>query len=71
MLVEHLLILYIGMKDGLDVCSREISQSLQQVLSACCELHLLGDLFSEQSYQKGQMYGLVIVQNSLCFIHYK
>lgn len=69
--MKDMLVLYIGIKDGLNVYSKETSKYLQQVLSACCSLHLLGNLFSEQSYQKGQMYDLVIVQNSICFQHYK
>ena len=69
--MKHLLILYIGMREGLDICSMKISLHLQQVLSACGELHLLGDLFLKQSFREGGMYDLVIVQNSFCFIRYK
>lgn len=63
--------LYIGMKEGLDICSVKISLFLQQVFSACSELHLLGDLFTKQTYQEDGKYDLVIVQNSFCLIRYK
>lgn len=69
--MKHLRILYIGMKDGLDVCSMEISLFLRQVLSACSELHLFGDLFTKQTYREDGRYDLVIVQNSFCLIRYK
>ena len=68
--MRHLRILYIGMKDGLDVYSMEISLYLRQVLSACSELHLFGDLFTEQTYREDGRYALV-VQNSFCLIRYK
>ncbi|WP_102408873.1 hypothetical protein [Parabacteroides bouchesdurhonensis] len=69
--MKQIYILYVGMNTGLDIWSKELSAYLVKLLSARCQLHLLGDLFSKQSYQQEKSYDLVIVQNSLCFIHYK
>ncbi|WP_455628925.1 hypothetical protein [Parabacteroides chinchillae] len=51
--ISYSSILYIGTQEGLDTCSREISGYLVKLLSAHYQLHLLGDLFSEQSYEEG------------------
>lgn len=69
--MKHLLILYIGMKEGLDLRSLKVARLLQQTLSVCGELHLLGDLFSEQTYQNDVKYDLVVFQNTYCLIRYK
>ncbi|SEG28919.1 hypothetical protein, partial [Parabacteroides chinchillae] len=69
--VNYLLILYVGTQKRLDICSREISNYLVKLLSTYYQLHLLGDLFPEQSYEQGQSYDLIIIQNSLSFIRYK
>ena len=69
--ISYSSILYIGTQEGLDTCSREISGYLVKLLSAHYQLHLLGDLFSEQSYELGQSYDLIIIQNSLSLIRYK
>lgn len=69
--MNNLSILYIGIKKGSDSYSVKVSESLRMLLTTCGELHLLGDLFSEQSYRVDQLYDLVVVQNSLSFIHYK
>ncbi|SEG22410.1 hypothetical protein, partial [Parabacteroides chinchillae] len=69
--INYSSILYIGTQEGLDTCSREISGYLVKLLSAHYQLHLLGDLFSEQSYEQGQSYDLIIIQNSLSLIRYK
>lgn len=69
--MNHLSILYIGIKEGLDIYSIEISNNLRQLLSTCSQLHLLGDLFVEQSYLEDKFYDLIVVQNSLSFVYYK
>lgn len=69
--MNNLSILYIGIKEGSDSYSVKVSESLRMLFTACGELHLLGDLFSGQSYRVDQLYDLVVVQNSLSFIHYK
>lgn len=69
--MNNLSILYIGIKEGLDIYSIEISNNLRHLLSTCGQLHLQGDLFEEQSYQEDKFYDLIVVQNSLSFIHYK
>lgn len=69
--MNNLSILYIGKKEGLDIYSIEISNNLRHLLSTCGQLHLQGDLFEEQSCQEDKFYDLIVVQNSLSFIHYK
>lgn len=69
--ISYSSILYIGTQEGLDTYSREISGYLVKLLSAHYQLHLLGDLFPEQSYEEGQSYDLIIIQNSLSLIRYK
>lgn len=68
---HYLSILYIGIQKGLDICSKEISDYLVKLLSTRYQLHLLGYLFSKQSYQPEKSYDLVLVHNSLSFIYYK
>lgn len=69
--MNNLSILYIGIKDGLDIYSIEISNNLRQLLSTCGQLHLLGNLFAKESYLEDKFYDLIVVQNSFSFIHYK
>lgn len=68
--MKRLSVLYIGVRDGLDIWSKELADYLVKLLSSCYQLHLLGDLFSKQDGEPARYYDLVIVQNSLTFIHY-
>lgn len=69
--MKNLSILYIGIKDRLNLISTEVSECLLKLFSTYGTLHLLGDLFEETSYREDKLYNLVVVQNSYSFIRYK
>lgn len=64
-------ILYIGMSEGLDIRSKELSGYLIRFLSSHYQVHLLGDLFHESSSELRRSYDLILVQNSFSFVYYK
>lgn len=64
-------ILYIGMSEGLDIRSKELSGYLIRFLLSYYQVHLLGDLFHEPSSELRRSYDLILVQNSFSFVYYK
>lgn len=64
-------ILYIGMSEGLDIRSKELSGYLIRFLSSHYQVHLFGDLFHESSSELRRSYDLILVQNSFSFVYYK
>ena len=69
--MKQMYALYIGIGKYLDIRSKELAGYLINLLSSLYQVHLIGDLFNDQSQELRKSYDLIFIQNSICLIHYK
>lgn len=67
--MKLLYILYIGVEQNNR--SKELASYLVRLLSARCQVHLVGSLFNTPSQELRKSYDLILIQNSFSLIHYK